>query len=178
MPGYGHLVVEERTSKYGFSEKGFEKFFRQYYKLALLVSIRITNDLVASEDLVQDVFFDLWENQKVNPLAPNLKSYLLKSVKNRSLNYNRDKRVQLEYNVDSYQDPDGAYDFERDEKISRVLREVDNLPPKCREIFRMVVFNRLKYNEVAVKLNITNNTVKTQLAIAYKQLKKFCLIFF
>ncbi len=170
--------MKDLQSAYGFSEKEFEKFFRQYYKLALLISIRITDDLVSSEDLVQDVFFDLWENQRVNPRDFNLKSYLLKSVKNRSLNYNRDKKVHLEFNLNLHEDPDEAYNFERDEKISRVLLEIDNLPPKCREIFKMVVFNRLKYSEVSAKLNITNNTVKTQLAIAYRQLKKFCLIFF
>jgi RNA polymerase sigma-70 factor (ECF subfamily) len=170
--------MEKLKSKYGFSEKEFEVFFRQYYKLALLISTRITNDLVTSEDLVQDVFFDLWENQKVNPLAPNLKSYLLKSVKNRSLNYNRDKKDHLEFNLNLNESPDEDYNFEREEKICRILLEIDKLPPKCQEIFKMVVFKGMKYSDVSEKLQITNNTVKTQLTIAYKQLKKFCLIFF
>lgn len=164
--------------KYGFSDKEFEHFFRQYYKLALLISIRITKDLDSSEDIVQDVFFNLWKNPGVNPLDPHLKSYLLKSVKNRSLNYTRDKVDHVEFKPGEHEFFDEEYNFEREEKISRILLEIDKLPPKCREIFKMVVFKKLKYSEVAEELNITNNTIKTQLSIAYKQLKKFCLIFF
>lgn len=170
--------MEEFKSKYGFSEKEFEIFFRQYYKLALLISVRITNDLVSSEDIVQDVFFDLWKNSEINPFDQHLKSYLLKSVKNRSLNYNRDKKDHLEFKLNLHEYFDEEYNFEREEKISKILFEIDKLPPKCQEVFKMVVFKKLKYNDVAEKLNITNNTVKTQLNIAYKQLKKFCLIFF
>jgi len=163
--------------KYGFSEKEFENFFRQYYKLALLISVRITKDMVSSEDIVQDVFFNLWKNSGVNPLDPHLKSYLLKSVKNKSLNYNRDKVDHPEFNLSEHEFPDEEYNFEREEKISRILFEIDKLPPRCQEIFKMVVFKKLKYSDVAEKLKITNNTVKTQLSIAYSQLKKFCLIF-
>jgi RNA polymerase sigma-70 factor (ECF subfamily) len=170
--------MKKLKSEYGFSEKEFDNFFRQYYKLALLISMRITKDLGASEDIVQDVFFNLWKNPGVNPLDPHLKSYLLKSVKNRSLNYNRDKADHTEFNLSKHEFTDEEYNFEREEKISRILLEIDKLPPKCREIFKMVVFKKLKYSEVAEELNITNNTIKTQLSIAYKQLKKFCLIFF
>jgi RNA polymerase sigma-70 factor (family 1) len=165
-------------SEYGFSEKEFENFFRQYYKLALYISVRITNDLVSSEDLVQDVFFDLWKNSEVNPLDPNLKFYLLRSIKNRSLNYNRDKKDHQEFKLYLHEYVGEEYNFEREERISKILLEIDKLPPKCQEIFKMVVFKGMKYSDVSEKLQITNNTVKTQLTIAYKQLKKFCLIFF
>ncbi|MGV8092382.1 MAG: sigma-70 family RNA polymerase sigma factor [Mangrovibacterium sp.] len=170
--------MEKFKSKYGFSGKEFESFFRQYYKLALLISVRITNDLVSSEDLVQDVFLDLCDNPGINPFDPNLKSYLLKSVKNRSLNFNRDKKDHLEFKLDLYEEPNEEYNFEREEKISKILFEIDKLPPRCQEIFKMVIFKRLKYSDVAEKLNISNNTVKTQLSIAYKQLRKLCMIIF
>lgn len=172
------LLMEKFKSKFGFPEKEFARFFRQYYKLALLVSGRITNDLASSEDIVQDIFFNLWKNREVKPFDPKLKSYLLKSVKNRSLNYKRDKREHLELEPDIHEFLDGEYNFEREKKISKILFEIEKLPPKRKEIFKLVVFNQLKYSEVAARLDITTNTVKTQLNIAYKQLKKFCLIFF
>ncbi len=163
--------MEKSKSKYGFSREEFERFFRRYYKLALLISVRITNDLVSSEDLVQDVFMDLWNNPGINPSDPAIKSYLLKSVKNRSLNFNRDKRDHPEFNPNLHEEPDEVYNFEREEMIAKILFEIDQLPPKCREIFKMVIFKHLKYSEVAAHLHITTNTVKTQLSIAYKQLR-------
>jgi RNA polymerase sigma-70 factor (ECF subfamily) len=170
--------MDKFKSKYGFPEEKFEIFFKQYYKLALLISVRITNDLVSSEDIVQDTFLELWKKSEVNPIGTNLKSYLLKSVKNRSLNYVRDKKEHIELEPDLHEFFDEEYNFEREEKISKILFEIDKLPPKCKEIFKLVALKQLKYSEVAEKLNITNNTVKTQLNIAYKQLRKFCLIFF
>lgn len=170
--------MERYKSHYNIPEKEFEKFFRQYYKLALFISVRITNDLADSEDIVQSVFFELWRNPNIYTFNSNLKSYLLKSVKNRSLNYNRDKKDHLEFNVNSHEYHDEEYNFEREEKISKILSEIDQLPPKCQEIFKMVVFKQLKYSEVAKILKVTNNTVKTQMAIAFKRLKKLSLIFF
>ena len=170
--------MDKLKSKYNFPEKEFVNFFKQYYKLALLISVRITNNFVISEDIVQDVFLDLWKKSEVNHLNPNLKSYLLKSIKNRSLNYNRDKKKHLGFTPGVHEIADEEYNFEREEKISKILFEMDKLPPKCQGIFKMVVFKQMKYSEVAEKLNVTINTVKTQLAIAYKHLRKFCLIFF
>ena len=170
--------MKKITSKYAFPEKEFEKFFKQYYKLALLISVRITNDLVSSEDIVQDIFLSMWENPEINLFDPKLKSYLLTSVKNRSLNYIRDKKEHIDLELCLDEKHSNEYDFEKDEKISQILLEIEKLPPRCREIFNLVVFKQYKYSEVASKLNISNNTVKTQLSAAYKQLRKIYYFFF
>lgn len=164
-------------NRYSYPRKEFEIFFRKYYKLALLVSGRITRDLVASEDIVQDVFFALWEKSDSSLHAPTLKSYLLKSVKNRSLNHIRDKKKQTEISSHFSEVTNEDYDFERDEKISQILFEVENLPPRCKDVFKLIALKRLKYSEAAQILGVTNNTVKTQLLIAYKHLRKIYLIF-
>lgn len=170
--------MRDIRSQYGFSEKEFEIFFKKNYKLSLLISVRITNDLTTSEDIVQDVFWDLWKKSTVDIFDARLKSYLLKSVRNRSLNFIRDKKEQLEFDPNTYDIFDDEYNFDREEKISKILFEIDKLPPRCKEIFDLVVFKQLKYSDVANELGVTVNTVKTQLNIAYKQLRKFCLIFF
>lgn len=170
--------MEKLKSKYGFPEKDFELFFRQYYRLALLISVKLTRDLISSEDIVQDAFLNIWRNSDLNLSDPGLKSYLLKSVKNRSLNFIRDKKEHLEFVPDLHESVDEEYSFERDEKMAKMLFEIDNLPPKCKEIFEMILFKKLKYKEVAKILNISTNTVKTQLSVAYKQLKKAYLFFF
>ncbi|TKG97335.1 RNA polymerase sigma-70 factor [Puteibacter caeruleilacunae] len=172
--------MEHLTTR--FSEKDFERFFRQYHRLALVISFRITQDMSASEDIVQDVFYYIWNNsEKINP-NESIKSYLLKSVKNRSLNYVRDKKDFSEINNDHDGLATEEYDFSREEKISFILNEIDKLPFKCKQIFKMVVLEGKKYQDVANILNVSVNTVKTQMGIAYKQLrnvgKKFFLLLF
>jgi RNA polymerase sigma factor (sigma-70 family) len=54
--------------------------------------------------------------------------------------------------------------------ISRINRAIDNLPPKCKTIFRLVKEDNLKYREVAEILNISSKTVENQLAIALRKI--------
>ncbi|MGQ8337784.1 RNA polymerase sigma-70 factor [Sunxiuqinia sp. A32] len=165
-------------SRYVFTERDFEKFFKKYYKLALLISVRITDNFNLSEDVVQDVFLGLWEKSDIRLSDESAKSYLLKAVKNKSLNSirNNNEYIQVESNLLNRSSDE--YDFEKEEKISKALSEVENLPPKCKEIFNLIVLKELKYKDVSDQLGISVNTVKTQLSIAYKHLRKFCMIFF
>ena len=165
-------------STYRLSEREFESFFRQYYKLALYISLKITNNEVYSEDIVQDVFFNIWKNpERINP-SESLKSYLLTSVKNRSLNFLRDNKTTTDISNLSNKLSDIEYDFSKEEKVAAVLNEIDKLPPKCCEIFKLIVLHGNKYKQVAETLNISINTVKTQMGIAYKQLRNIDLDFF
>lgn len=158
-------------TSHGLSEKEFEKFFRQYYKLAIYISVKVTNNASASEDIVQDVFFNIWKNpEQINP-SKSLKSYLLTSVKNRSLNYLRNTKPTTDIFALPNNFMDVEYDFSNEEKMVVILSEIDKLPPKCGEIFKLVVLHEKKYKQVAEALNISLNTVKTQMGIAYKQLR-------
>jgi RNA polymerase sigma-70 factor (ECF subfamily) len=157
---------------YGFSEAEFEVFFKKYYKLALCISVRFTDNLTASEDIVQDIFLRLWKNAEILRPGDSLKSLLLKAVKNKSLNYIRDKKKNQEINSIRRFPAEEKDDFEPDERISRLLVHIENLPPKCREVLDLVIFKGKKYQEAANQLGISVNTVKTQMGIAYKQLRK------
>ena len=154
-----------------FSKKEFEAFFKKYHRLAVVVSVKITNDLIASEDIVQDIFYYIWKNSHlVNP-EESLKSYLLKSVKNRSLNYLRDKKHTTDIQCLSDNFIEDDYDYSKEERISLIFSEIEKLPPRCREILKLVVLEEKKYAEAAETLGISLNTVKTQMGLAYKQLR-------
>jgi RNA polymerase sigma-70 factor (ECF subfamily) len=161
-----------RNPTYGFSEAEFEVFFKRYYKLALCVSVRITGNFTASEDIVQDIFLRLWKNAEILRPGESLKSLLLKAVKNKSLNYIRDKKKNQDLHSIRLIPDEEKDDFEPDERISGILMQIESLPPKCREIFNLVVFKEQKYQEVASQLGVSVNTIKTQMGIAYKQLRK------
>lgn len=156
----------------GFSEAEFEVFFKRYYKLALCVSVRLTDNLSASEDIVQDIFLRLWKNAEILRPGDSLKSLLLKAVRNKSLNYIRDQKKNQDISVVRRFPDEEKDDFEPDERISRLLIHIENLPPKCREIFDLVIFKEKKYHEAAHQLGVSVNTIKTQMGIAYKQLRK------
>ncbi|MGE4586949.1 MAG: RNA polymerase sigma-70 factor [Mangrovibacterium sp.] len=164
------MVIKKNA--YGFSKAEFEVFFKKYYKLALCVAIRLTHEPAASEDIVHDIFLRLWESAEVLHPGDSLKYLLLKAVKNKSLNYLRNRKNNQELDSDRLAFTEENEDFEPDERISRILTQIENLPPGCRKIFDLVIFGGKKYREAASLLGVSVNTVKTQMGIAYKQLRK------
>ena len=105
---------------------------------------------IAAEDLVQDVFFKIW--QKTTQL----------------------KIEEIYYN----DDPQSL--FAEDERLELIYKEMDKLPEKCREVFTMSYLEERKTSEIAVLLNISPRTVEAQLYKALKILRGIllsCLIF-
>jgi RNA polymerase sigma-70 factor (ECF subfamily) len=160
------------NATYGFSRVDFEAFFKRYYRLAFCVSVRLTEEPAASEDIVQDIFLRLWKNAEILRPGESMKSLLLTAVKNKSLNYLRDKKKNEDIHSVRRLAEEEKEDFEEDERIIKIMIRIENLPPRCREIVDLVIFKEKKYHEAASQLGVSVNTIKTQMGIAYKQLRK------
>ncbi|WP_124991954.1 RNA polymerase sigma factor [Labilibaculum euxinus] len=152
--------------------KGLKLLFERYYKPLCVFAIKYVYDLNLSEDIVQEVFIKVWEKQKFHTQM-NLSAYLFASVKNACIDYLRKEHPLY---VDSFDDKiviENYYDEEEIlERNRRLMDKVENLPQKTREVFKAVVFYNLKYKEVAEELNISVNTVKSNLARAYRLLRE------
>lgn len=137
-----------------------------------------------AENIVQDVFMELWEKKEALTMHTNLIAFLFTAIRNRSLNLLRHKIIvqetgnllQQEYtltlkmNIDSLEvfDQNIFADQDMEEILSRAL---NSLSDRCREIFIMNKIEGKKQKEIAAELNISINTVETQMGIAYKKLR-------
>lgn len=138
-----------------------------------------------AENIVQDVFVELWEHRHLLSSHTNLFAYLFTSVKNRCLDFLRHKMV-VEKTVEKIKDENAQalqmklYSLEAfNEKIfsepdieTIVQNAINTLPEKCREIFILNKIEGKKQKTIAEELNISINTVESQMAIAYKKLKE------
>lgn len=137
-----------------------------------------------AENIVQDVFLELWEQQFVLMSHTRLFAWLFTTTKNRCLDLLRHKtvirkgaeRIRDEYNVELQMKLQSLEAF--DEKIftepdieSVVKKAIETLPEKCREIFVMNKIEGKKQKAIAAELNISLNTVESQMAIANRKLK-------
>jgi RNA polymerase sigma-70 factor (family 1) len=131
-----------------------------------------------AEELVSDVFIRIWEKreQLTNIESPLL--YFYTTVKNLSLNrLNKQKRqlgnpaedwlVQLN---SIYFDPEQLMMTE--EMMRKIRQAVNDLPPRCRIIFKLIKEDGLKYKETAELLQLSVKTVEAQMAIALRRLGK------
>lgn len=149
-------------------------FFKDNYQTACLIANRYVKNLVQSEDLVQDVFTAMWERWESVQKCINPKNYLFTAVKNHSLNHiEREKNETVAFsdifNEIPVEDTNSSYDKEM--MAVKILHAIDELPPQCKKIFKLAYQNDLTYQQIADELNISKNTVKTQMGIAYKSLR-------
>ncbi len=164
------------------SREEFEHLFLSYYETLCNVVMKITGDEHIAQDLVQDFFYTYWKDHRNKQFVSSFISYAYRSVKNRALNYLRDRKVYLMPDVDTDGNAFSDEMLEKDQRetkellIARLEKEVENLPAHRRKIFLLSNRDGLKYREIAALLNISVNTVKTQLKLAYKQLRDASLI--
>ena len=153
----------------------FEVFFKENYHLACLVALRYLKDEQEAEDIVQETFLYIWEKRAQIKIHRNLKHYVLRAVKNRCINYiNRQKQLLRisESEAALSLKVDASDDYSEEGLAVQISKSIDELPPQCKKIFMLAYLENLTYNEIAEKLQLSKNTIKTQMGIAYKLLRE------
>ena len=162
----------------------FEDIYLSYFsKMKHFATEYVISDEDA-ENIVQDVFVELWENKEMLNMHMNLIAYLFTTIKNKCLNHMRHKivvqntatKMQEEYLISLRMNLDSLEAFDNklfsDQDIEKIInRALDSLPEKCMTIFLMIKIEGKKQKEIAQELNISINTVGTQIGIAYKKLR-------
>ena len=153
----------------------FEQLFREHYRTLCFYANVVTRDMEAAEDIVQDVFVKCWAAVQGGNLEIQQEHYLYRSVKNAALNYLKAKKVRKDY-ADDYEASHTAAEPEPNllvaaETRARIMEAIDRLPPQCRKVFLMCVLEDKSYKETAEHLNISVNTVKTQMTKAFSTLR-------
>ncbi len=156
-------------------QKVFEQLFNEHYASLCAFAFHYTEDHQVAEDIVQDVFSTLWENADKVEIRTNLKSYLLGAVRNAALNYLKHSKIVDRYQQEEKTTPAPAlsHDFlEFEELHEQIEQALDQLPPKCREVFEMSRVEEMKYSEIAKNLDISIKTVETQISRALKVMRQ------
>ena len=161
---------------HGLSRTQFESLFRSEYKGMLFYAIRYVKEEEAAKEIVQEAFINLWEKRESIIPEKEVKSYLSASVRNRCLNYLRDNKRYagtLRSLGGLLPLPSaGEYDQLEFRELSRQIQDaIDELPEKCREVFRLNRFEQMKYQQIADHLQISVKTVETQMSKALAHLR-------
>ncbi len=154
-------------------EKAFKRLFYLYSERLFVWAYKITEDSLASKDIVQDFFIRCWEKREILPRNCSFKTCAYKSVYNASLNHLRDNRRFVHGYEATIDLIDGDVREEDVEELKRLLlKSIDELPGRCKKIFVMTTLERKKYTEVADLLGISVNTVKVQVSKSIPDIKE------
>ena len=149
----------------------FEIFFKKNYHVACLVALKYLPDQQQAEDIVQETFIYIWQKRNELNIRTNFKAYLFTAVRNRCLNFVR-REQKLEEISEDMPEIEGDFNFSDEELSVKIAQSIESLPPQCKKIFLLAYKENLTYNEIADTLDLSKNTIKTQMGIAYKILRE------
>ena len=152
----------------------YEIIFKKYYPKLLVFVNRHVGDQDVAQDIVQDIFFKLFESSRSLPDDFQLKSWLYKVARNAALDYLRHLQVIDRHKFLMADAMIVAEDVDEnvDEEIyDRVNQAVESLPEQCRLIIKLNVIEGKKYLEISEELGISINTIRTQVSRGYKKLR-------
>ena len=157
----------------------YENLFTEYYVYLCYIAIEFVKDKQIAEEIVSDVFFVLWEKRKSIHITHSVSAYLIRAVKNKCINYNLHVKTEQRL-MQNLIDNHSHSHFSDDEQLGHLFindlnvnikRAISELPEQCRQIFLLSREEELKYEDIAVRLHISINTVKTQMKIALSKLR-------
>lgn len=159
-------------------EKAFRVLFDHFSPRLTSFAYAMLKVSDAATEVVDEVFVNIWKQQRRITAIQNLRVYLYTATKNISLNYiSRKAKEQLIEPFDhiNIQLSDGESPEQKmitSEIFRKIRSAIDELPPRCKMIFKLVREDGLKYREVAGILNISVNTVDAQMVIAVKKVSE------
>lgn len=155
-------------------EFAYTYLFEAYYRPLYAFAAHYLYDPDAAHDIVQGLFAGFYEKGGHLHFSGSLKSYLFAAVRNRCLNYLRDRKIKDSHHrqmVESHIYSNTLDTFEEGSLLKALEGVLEKMPPGMREVFRLRVEKEYKFKEVAAALNITENTAKVQMNNALRMIR-------
>jgi RNA polymerase sigma-70 factor (ECF subfamily) len=174
------LIVEQLKQGH---EDAYKYLYDHHYTLLCCIANEYVKDSFISETIVGDVIFHLWEIRDSLEIT-SIRSYLVRAVRNRCINYLNLKREKYEISF-SYLLPEKISEEKRiefdnyplgtlleRELENQINKAIDKLPEESRRVFKMSRFEEKKYEVIAQELGISVNTVKYHMKNALMSLRR------
>jgi len=159
-------------------QNSFRQLFHLYAKKLTQFAFAIVKSNDAAREIVDEVFIKIWRNKASITTIQNLTVYLYTAIKNTSLNYlsARAKENMVEsfdfFSVQLSDNNSPEKTLISSELLKKINAAIDQLPPRCKMVFKLVREDGLSYKEVGAILKISPKTVDAQMMIAVKQISE------
>lgn len=156
----------------------FRELYQRFYSQLYIHAYKRIDDPQAIEDLLQDVFTSVWNNRHKLKIEHSVSGYLYTAVRYKIINYffRQDTANKYLNSLESHlneQEPIQADYLVRERQLMNIIeKEINALPPAMRRVFKMSRFDQLSHKEIASTLQLSEQTIKTQVKKALRILKQ------
>ncbi len=173
--GYTDKVLADLIGK-GDAD-AFSEIYNRYRGVLYLHALRMLKNEDEAKDIVQDLFTVLWVKRNDIEVTGTISGYLYSAVKNRILDHIARNQTRKKY-ISSLAGFISEGEFVTDNQIREkelttlIEKEVELLPEKMKQIFKLSRLNNLSHKDIALELKLSDKTVKKQVSNALIILKK------
>jgi RNA polymerase sigma-70 factor (family 1) len=172
-----HILYLQNRVAYASDEQAYKKLFYHFYKPLCRFAYSIVKNTEDVEEIVSDVFLKIWLMEDKLGIVEDLSTYLFKATKNSCLNFLQSATHKKDLVTDclSANMPELLFENPGNE-ISEVQllleKTINSLPPKCQMVFRLIKENGMSHKQVVDILDVSQNTIETQMRIALKKIRE------
>ena len=157
-------------------QAAFTEIYRRFWDKVFAVAFHRLNDQLEAEEVVQDVFFSLWKRRENLAIQYSLNTYLSTAAKYQIINRQRKQYLQQQNLAATRQSNDSGVDstqlwFSERELKQQLDYHIEQLPEKCRIVFKMSREEFKSYAEIAAELGVSEKTVEAHITRALKILR-------
>lgn len=156
-------------------EGAFRTLFYNFFPSLCVFANRYVDDKNTCEDIVQETFLKIWKKRKSLEINTSARNFLVTSVRNSCIDYQRKKETEESYRVyhtrftDNLSASDDIYTIRELEAM--ISSSLNKLPDNVRGVFEMNRFEGKTYTQIAEENNISVKTVEAYMSKALKLLR-------
>ena len=154
----------------------YAELYQRYYRLLFVHAYKRLKDQEQAKDIIQEFFVSLWDKRATISLRSSLAGYFFTAINNRIVDHFLHQEVQGKY-IASFagflrtEQVKTDYLVREKQLMELIEKEIQQLPPKMREVFQLSRKENLSHKEIAEKLSISEKTVDRQVSNALFRLK-------
>lgn len=158
----------------------FTSLFNQYKDKIYTLAFKITGSAFTAEEVVQDIFLKLWTKREELSHVEHFKAWFNTIIRNHLFSLIK-SRAARQARETAFANKLSPFNQEADQKV--LFKEAEQilekalyaLPPQQNKVYRLIKEDGMKKEEVASRLNLSTETVKSHLSKAIKNIRAYCL---
>lgn len=155
------------------NDRAYYELFERYWESLYAIGVKILKDRELAKDVVQEVFLSFWENRGQKPIQ-NVGGYLHRAAKFGALKALRDDKSQFHDGVEIAEEigSHGHGTLDSEEFEQQIAQAIEQLPDRCKEVFKLSREEHLTNKEIAEKLDLSQRTVETHISNGLRILRE------